>query len=181
VRCVRISRAVFSPAARAARPPLLRPPVATAPTSGSAPIQWVGNAVTYLIRKPLSYMAGARGPGRHASPFQAPTWMMGDPMAWETSTSSSAPRWARSGPIQDARQQLDQAELLLRAFKARYLQRGSWTSRSELIAHLDASWPEYNRLYAHPFTWSWTRAKMHQWVDRHGPDYVERFRGQSTT
>jgi transposase len=63
---------------------------------------------------------------------------------------------------------LDQAELLLRAFKARYLQRGSWSSRSELIAHLDASWPEYNRLYAHPFTWSWTRAKMHQWVDRHG-------------
>jgi hypothetical protein len=62
---------------------------------------------------------------------------------------------------------LDQAELLLRAFGARYLQRGSWPSRSALIAHLDASWPEYNRLYAHPFTWSWTRTKMHQWVDRH--------------
>ncbi len=63
---------------------------------------------------------------------------------------------------------LDQAELLLRAFKARYLQRGSWKSRAELCAHLDACWPEYNRLYAHPFTWSWTRVKMHQWVDRHG-------------
>jgi hypothetical protein len=62
---------------------------------------------------------------------------------------------------------LDQAELLLRAFAARYLQRGEWSNRSELIAHLNASWPEYNRLYAHPFTWSWTRSKMHKWVDRH--------------
>jgi hypothetical protein len=62
---------------------------------------------------------------------------------------------------------LDQAELLLRAFGARYLQRGDWASRSELIDHLNASWPEYNRLYAHPFTWSWTRSKMRRWVDRH--------------
>ncbi|WP_373371275.1 IS630 family transposase [Stigmatella ashevillensis] len=62
---------------------------------------------------------------------------------------------------------LDQAELLLRAFGARYLQRGDWASRSELIEHLNASWPEYNRLYAHPFTWSWTRTQMHRWVDRY--------------
>lgn len=62
---------------------------------------------------------------------------------------------------------LNQAELLLRAFAARYLHRGSWASRAELIAHLEASWPEYNRLYAHPFTWSWTRAKLHEWVARH--------------
>jgi len=62
---------------------------------------------------------------------------------------------------------LNQAELLLRAFSAHYLQRGDWKSRSEFIAHLDASWPEYNRLYAHPFTWSWTRTKMHAWVERH--------------
>jgi DDE superfamily endonuclease len=61
---------------------------------------------------------------------------------------------------------LNQAELLLRAFAARYLHRGSWTSRAALIAHLDASWPEYNRLYAHPFTWSWTRSKLHEWVTR---------------
>lgn len=62
---------------------------------------------------------------------------------------------------------LNQAELLLRAFAAHYLQRGDWVSRSEFIAHLEASWPEYNRLYAHPFTWSWTRPKMHEWVNRH--------------
>jgi hypothetical protein len=62
---------------------------------------------------------------------------------------------------------LNQAELLLRAFGAHYLQRGDWASRSEFIAHLEASWPEYNRLYAHPFSWSWTRPKLHEWVARH--------------
>jgi hypothetical protein len=62
---------------------------------------------------------------------------------------------------------LDQAELLLRAFRERYLKRGDWKSRQQLIEHLDASWREYNALYAHPFTWSWTRQKMHRWVARH--------------
>ena len=62
---------------------------------------------------------------------------------------------------------LNQAELLLRAFSARYLQRGDWKRRADFIAHLDASWPEYNRLYAHPFTWLWTRTKMHDWFERH--------------
>jgi DDE superfamily endonuclease len=62
---------------------------------------------------------------------------------------------------------LNQAELLLRAFAAHYLLRGEWASRADLVDHFDASWPEYNRLYAHPFTWSWTRAKMHAWVNRH--------------
>ncbi len=62
---------------------------------------------------------------------------------------------------------LNQAELLLRAFAARYLHRGDWASRSEFITHLKASWLEYNHLYAHPFTWSWTRSKMHAWAERH--------------
>jgi hypothetical protein len=62
---------------------------------------------------------------------------------------------------------LNQAELLLRAFAEHYLRRGDWASRNDFIEHLDASWPEYNRLYAHPFTWSWTRAKMHAWMGRH--------------
>jgi hypothetical protein len=62
---------------------------------------------------------------------------------------------------------LNQAELLLRAFSARYLQRGQWQSRQHLIEHLEASWPEYNQLFAHPFTWSWTRRHMYQWLDRH--------------
>src|SRR5262249_9388498 len=62
---------------------------------------------------------------------------------------------------------LDQAELLLRAFSERYLKRGDWKSRLHLISHLEVSWREYNKLYAHPFTWSWTRQKMHRWVERH--------------
>ncbi len=49
---------------------------------------------------------------------------------------------------------LNQAELLLGAFAERYLKRGDWHSRQQLIEHLKASWPEYNCLYAHPFTWS---------------------------
>jgi len=62
---------------------------------------------------------------------------------------------------------LDQAELLLRAFSHRYLVRGDWQSRSHLIQHLDSSWHEYNRLFAHPFNWSWTRRDMRKWVEKH--------------
>ena len=62
---------------------------------------------------------------------------------------------------------LDQAELLLRAFSARYLHRGDWRSRQQFIEHLEASWREYNRLFAHPFAWSRTRQKMHAWIKRH--------------
>ena len=76
---------------------------------------------------------------------------------------------------------LNQAELLLRAFGARYLQRGRLGQPLELVAHLDASWPEYNRFYAHPFTWSWTRAKMHSvGGSAPAPDYVEKLVGHST-
>lgn len=62
---------------------------------------------------------------------------------------------------------LDQAELLLRAFSHRYLERGDWKSQSQLIQHLDSSWHEYNRLFAHPFNWSWTRRDMRKWVEKH--------------
>jgi hypothetical protein len=61
---------------------------------------------------------------------------------------------------------LNQAELLLHAFSARYLQRGSWNSRHQLIDHLLASVSEYDRLFAHPFTWSWTRRDMHRWIEK---------------
>jgi DDE superfamily endonuclease len=64
---------------------------------------------------------------------------------------------------------LDQAELLIRAFGHRYLKRGSWVSREELIKHVLASAPEYNRLYAHPFQWTWTNQKMRQWFAKHAP------------
>lgn len=62
---------------------------------------------------------------------------------------------------------LNQAELLLRSFAAHYLERGDWTGTKQMIDHLNASWPEYNRLFAHPFSWSWTRHDMRQWMERH--------------
>lgn len=62
---------------------------------------------------------------------------------------------------------LNQAELLNDAFSYRYLKRGSWPSRQALIDHIEAAWPEYNRLYAHPFEWTWTNQKMRRWFDKH--------------
>ena len=59
---------------------------------------------------------------------------------------------------------LNQAELLLGAFSERYIKRGSWDTRQAMIDHLDASWPEYNELFAHPFRWSWTRPDFHEWI-----------------
>ena len=62
---------------------------------------------------------------------------------------------------------LDQAELLNHAFSRRYLKRGSWTSRTAYIEHVMAAWHEYNRLYAHPFEWTWTNRRMRQWYAQH--------------
>ena len=59
---------------------------------------------------------------------------------------------------------LDQAELLLRAFGDRYLTHLDVPSRSALMTHLAASCREYNRYYAHPFTWSWTRRHLATWA-----------------
>ena len=50
-----------------------------------------------------------------------------------------------------------------------YLKRASWGSREEFIAHVLASAPEYNQLYAHPFEWTWTNQKMRQWFAKHAP------------
>jgi hypothetical protein len=62
---------------------------------------------------------------------------------------------------------LNQAEMLLKAFEGHYLKRASWHSREEFIAPIGAAWPEYNRLYAHPFQWEWTIPKMKQWFAKH--------------
>jgi hypothetical protein len=61
---------------------------------------------------------------------------------------------------------LNQAELLLRGFSSHYLDRGDWSSQEQMIDHLNASWPEYNRLFAHPVSWSWTRNDMHKWIEK---------------
>jgi hypothetical protein len=56
---------------------------------------------------------------------------------------------------------LNQAELLLRAFTDKYLDRFDAESRQHLIDHLKASWREYNHRFAHPFEWSWTRRDLY--------------------
>jgi hypothetical protein len=61
---------------------------------------------------------------------------------------------------------LNQAEILLKSFGARYLHRGDWESRQQLIDHLYASTPEYNRLWAQPINWSWTRRDLHDWAKK---------------
>jgi hypothetical protein len=62
---------------------------------------------------------------------------------------------------------LNQAELLVNAFGGRYLKRGSWASREEFSEHVAVSWAEYNRLYAHPFEWTWSPQKMRKWFGKH--------------
>jgi transposase len=62
---------------------------------------------------------------------------------------------------------LNQAEILIHAFKHYYLKRASWKSQEEFKNHVRASWPEYNHRYAHPFEWMWTNHKMRQWFAKH--------------
>jgi hypothetical protein len=57
--------------------------------------------------------------------------------------------------------------MLIRAFRGRYLKRGSWTTPEELLGHVLASGPEYNRRYAHPFNWTWTNDQMRKWFAEH--------------
>ena len=63
---------------------------------------------------------------------------------------------------------LNQAEILIHAFKHYYLKRASWKSQEEFKMHVMASWPEYNHRYTHPFEWTWTNYKMRQWFAKHG-------------
>jgi hypothetical protein len=64
---------------------------------------------------------------------------------------------------------LNQAELLIEAFSYHYLNRGSWTSREKFTDHVQASGPEYNQRYAHPFEWTWTNDQMRKWFAAHAP------------
>lgn len=59
---------------------------------------------------------------------------------------------------------LNQAELWLRAFADKYLRRFDPQSRQHFIDHLQARWPESNRRFAHPFTWSWSCRDLYAWA-----------------
>lgn len=62
---------------------------------------------------------------------------------------------------------LNQGEMLNGAFGFHYLKRGSWCSREEFMDQMKAAEPEYNRLYAHPFDWTWTNQQMRRWFEKH--------------
>ncbi len=59
---------------------------------------------------------------------------------------------------------LNQGELLLRAFTAHYLERGSWCNQEELVRQVLEGTIEYDEVFAHPFTWTWSRQDMRNWV-----------------
>ena len=96
----------------------------------------------------------------------------GDPSHTAAATAEyfkSHPWWrVRFTPVHAS--WLNQAELLNGAFSYHYLKRRSWNSRQVLIDHIEAAWPEYNRLYAHPFQWTWTNHKMRRWFAGHATD-----------
>ena len=64
---------------------------------------------------------------------------------------------------------LDQGEIRNHAVGLRCLKRGSSSDREEFIAHVMASWPESNRLYAHSIEWTWTNQEMRHWIAEHVP------------
>jgi len=60
---------------------------------------------------------------------------------------------------------LNQAESLIEAFTSRYLDRGYWSSQTMMINHLISSRLEYNRYFARPFDWEWSRADFRFWLN----------------
>jgi transposase len=89
------------------------------------------------------------------------TYLAGSPGWWRPRYTPANASW------------LNQAEILIHAFKYYYLKRASWKSQAEFKTHVSASWPEYNHRYAHPFEWTWTNRKMRQWFAKHAPNSLQ--------
>jgi hypothetical protein len=60
---------------------------------------------------------------------------------------------------------LNQAESLLEAFSERYLLRGNWSSRPQMIQHILDSRVDYNHRFAHPFAWEWSCRDFRYWLN----------------
>ncbi len=60
---------------------------------------------------------------------------------------------------------LNQAESLLEAFSERYLVRGTWVSRTQMIEHVSVSKSDYNQRFAHPFQWKWSCRDFRYWLN----------------
>ena len=60
---------------------------------------------------------------------------------------------------------LNQAESLLEAFSERYLLRGNWNCRDQMIQHILDSQSDYNQRFAHPFQWEWSCRDFRYWLN----------------
>ena len=60
---------------------------------------------------------------------------------------------------------LNQAESLLEAFTERYLLRGSWNRRDQMIQQLFDRRKDYNQRFAHPFEWKWSCRAFRYWLN----------------
>ena len=60
---------------------------------------------------------------------------------------------------------LNQTEALLQAFSERYLLRGDWCGRTEMIQHILNSTLDYNKYFAHPFDWQWSCRQFKYWLN----------------
>ena len=58
---------------------------------------------------------------------------------------------------------LNQAEIGLGNFSKYYLNNRVWTSKDDFSPHVKTSTQHYNREFAHPFDWSFTRNRFHEW------------------
>ena len=66
---------------------------------------------------------------------------------------------------------LNQAESLLEAFTERYLLRGNWSSRPQMIQHSLDSQVDYNQHFQHPFNWEWSCRDFMYWLNN-TPDLI---------
>jgi hypothetical protein len=84
-----------------------------------------------------------------------------------------SPHWWRPRYTPANASWLNQAEILIHAFKHYYLKRASWKEQSTFKTHVLASVPEYNHRYTRPIEWTWTNAKMRQWFAKHSPNSLQ--------
>lgn len=61
---------------------------------------------------------------------------------------------------------LNQAEIALNCFAGRYLRGKTWESVAEFPQHVRQATRHYNREFAHPFDWTFTRHRFHEWKNR---------------
>jgi hypothetical protein len=66
---------------------------------------------------------------------------------------------------------LNQAESLLEAFSERYLLRGNWNCRDQMIHHILDSQVDYNQHFGHPFQWHWSCRQFRYWLNN-TPDLI---------